>query len=142
VWPVDARWRAFCPTSQAIVTNVTQRRDSSHSPSRAVDILLFLQANPFCREAEMIELKNKKKCWREKVTAEITLAHVLQFAQEMGSEISAAEVATFLNENGRAQSVWIHMMQAGERYIKSNLETREVALPAISRPGVRATMVQ
>lgn len=90
----------------------------------------------------MIELKNKKKCWREKVTAEITLAHVLQFAQEMGSEISAAEVATFLNENGRAQSVWIHMMQAGERYIKSNLETREVALPAISRPGVRATMVQ
>jgi hypothetical protein len=34
------------------------------------------------------------------------------------------------------------MMQAGERYIKSNLETREVALPAISRPGVRATMVQ
>ena len=90
----------------------------------------------------MIELKNKKKCWREKVTAEITLAHVLQFAQEMGAEISAAEVATFLNENGRAQSVWIHMMQAGERYIKSNLETREVALPAISRPGVRATMVQ
>ena len=91
----------------------------------------------------MIELKNnKKKYWREKVTAEITLAHVLQFAQEMGSEISAAEVATFLNENGRAQSVWIHMMQAGERYIKSNLETREVALPAISRPGVRATMVQ
>jgi hypothetical protein len=91
----------------------------------------------------MIELKNnKKKYWREKVTAEITLAHVLQFAQEMGSEISAAEVATFLNENGRAQSVWIHMMQAGERYIKSNLETREVALPAVSRPGVRATMVQ
>ena len=90
----------------------------------------------------MIELKNKKKYWREKVTAEITLAHVLQFAQEMGSEISAAEVATFLNENGRAQSVWIHMMQAGERYIKSNLETREVALPDIGRPGVQATMVQ
>ena len=41
----------------------------------------------------MIELKNKKKCWREKVTAEITLAHVVQFAQEMGSEMSAAEVA-------------------------------------------------
>jgi hypothetical protein len=76
------------------------------------------------------------------VTAEITLAHVLQFAQEMGTNMSAAELATFLNENGRAQSVWIHMMQAGEQYIKSNLETREVALPAISRPGVRATMVQ
>jgi hypothetical protein len=76
------------------------------------------------------------------VTAEITLAHVLQFAQEMGTNMSAAELATFLNENGRAQSVWIHMMQAGEQYIKSNLETREVALPAISRPGVQATMVQ
>ena len=90
----------------------------------------------------MIELKNKKKYWREKVTAEITLAHVLQFAQEMGTNMSSAELATFLNENGRAQSVWIHMMQAGERYIKSNLETREVALPAISRPGAQATMVQ
>ena len=61
-----------------------------------------LQANPFCREAEMIDLK--KKCWREKVTAEITLAHVQQIAQEMGTNMSAAEVAEFLNENGRAQA--------------------------------------
>ena len=90
----------------------------------------------------MIDLKNKNKCWREKVTAEITLAHVLQFAQEMGSEMSAAEVATFLNENGRAQSVWMHMMQAGERFIKSHLEAQPANLPDLRRSGVQVTMVQ
>jgi HEPN domain-containing protein len=67
----------------------------------------------------MIDLK--KKCWREKVTAEITLAHVLQFAREAGNNMNAAEVAAFLNEKGRAHNVWTHMMQAGEEYIKSSL---------------------
>ena len=67
----------------------------------------------------MIDLK--KKYWREKVTAEITFAHVLQFAREMGTNMSAAEAAAFLNENGRAQDVWTHMMQAGEQYLKSSL---------------------
>lgn len=77
------------------------------------------KATPFCREAEMIDLK--KKCWREKVTAEITVAHVLQFAKELGSNMNAAEAATFLNQQGRAQAVWTHMMQAGEEFLKSNL---------------------
>jgi hypothetical protein len=77
------------------------------------------KANPFCREAEMIDLK--KKCWREKVTAEITVAHVLQFAKELGTKMDAAEAATFLNEHGRAQVVWTHMMQAGEEFLKSHL---------------------
>ena len=67
----------------------------------------------------MIDLK--KKCWREKVTAEITLAHLQQFAREAGASMDAAEVAAFLNEKGRAQAVWTHMMQAGEDYIKSTL---------------------
>jgi hypothetical protein len=67
----------------------------------------------------MIDLK--KKCWREKVTAEITVAHLLQFAGEVGTKMSAADAATFLNENGRAQAVWIHMMQAGEEFLKTNL---------------------
>ena len=67
----------------------------------------------------MIDLK--KKCWREKVTAEITVAHMLQFAKEMGTNMNAAEAATFLNEQGRAQAVWTHMMQAGEEFLKSNL---------------------
>ncbi len=72
----------------------------------------------------MIDLK--KKCWRDKVTAEITLAHVLQFAKEAGTNMSAAELAAFLNEKGRAHDVWIHMMQAGEAYIKSSLVNNRV----------------
>jgi hypothetical protein len=67
----------------------------------------------------MIDLK--KKCWREKITAEITLAHLQQFAREAGTNMNAAEVAAFLNEKGRAQAVWTHMMQAGEDYIKSSM---------------------
>jgi hypothetical protein len=74
----------------------------------------------------MIDLK--KKCWREKVTAEITLAHLQQFAKEAGSPMSAAEVAAFLNEKGRAQSVWTRMMQAGEDYIKSSLAGRDISI--------------
>jgi hypothetical protein len=70
----------------------------------------------------MIDLK--KKCWREKVTAEITIAHMLQFAKELGTNMNAAEAATFLNEQGRAQAVWTHMMQAGEEFLKSNLAGR------------------
>ena len=70
----------------------------------------------------MIDLN--KKCWREKVTAEITMAHLQQFAKELGNNMSAAEVAAFLNEEGRAQGVWMHMMLAGEEYIKAGLESR------------------
>ena len=67
----------------------------------------------------MIDLK--KKCWREKVTAEITVAHMLQFAREMGTTMNAADAAIFLNEKGRAQAVWTHMMRAGEEFLKSDL---------------------
>jgi hypothetical protein len=91
------------------------------------------KANPFCREAEMIDLK--KKCWREKVTAEITLAHVLQFAREAGTNMNTAEVAAFLNEKGRAQDVWTHMMQAGEEYIKSSLEHSTTSIHSLTRPA-------
>ncbi|HEY4962994.1 MAG TPA: hypothetical protein VFC15_05555 [Candidatus Limnocylindrales bacterium] len=88
----------------------------------------------------MIDIK--KKCWREKVTAEITVTHVLEFAQEMGANLNAAEVATFLNQNGTAPNVWIHMMQAGEQYIKSNLKTKALDLPVVNRPGAHAATVQ
>jgi len=87
----------------------------------------------------MIDLK--KKCWREKVTAEITLAHVLHFAREAGTDMSTAEVAAFLNENGRAQDVWTHMMQAGEQYIKSSLEGNKAGLHRIRRPAAQAAIV-
>ncbi len=84
----------------------------------------------------MIDLK--KKCWREKVTAEITLGHVLQFAKEAGSNMNAAEVAAFLNEQGRAQAVWTHMMQAGEEYIKSNLSAKTARIHSATPPAAHA----
>jgi len=76
------------------------------------------------------------------VTAEITVADVQRFVHEIGTNMTDAEVAKFLNENDRAQSVWIHMMQAGERYIKSSLQTRAMGIPAVDRAGVQVTMVQ
>ncbi len=84
----------------------------------------------------MIDLK--KKCWREKVTAEITLAHVLQFAKEAGTNMNAAEVAAFLNERGRAQAVWTHMMQAGEAYIMSDLAAKPVRIHNTTPPAAHA----
>lgn len=84
----------------------------------------------------------KKKCWREKVTAEITLAHVEAFAKEAGSDFTAAQLATFLNQSGRAQALWNHMMQAGEQFIKSNLNSELVILPQ-ERPIVaKAATIQ
>jgi len=88
----------------------------------------------------MIDLK--KKCWREKVTAEITLAHVLQFAREAGTKMDAAEVAAFLNEKGRAHEVWTHMMKAGEDYIKSSLECERVGLHNLKQPTRHAGSLQ
>jgi len=84
----------------------------------------------------MIDLK--KKCWREKITAEITLAHVLQFAKEAGTKMNAAEVAAFLNEHGRAQAVWTHMMQAGEEYIKSSLACQTTRIHSVTPPATHA----
>jgi len=87
----------------------------------------------------MIDLK--KKCWRDKITAEITLMHVAQFARESGSSMSAAEVAAFLNQNGRAHGLWMHMMQAGEEYIKSSLESSE-AKPMQVSPRKQSSLVR
>lgn len=88
----------------------------------------------------MIDTKNK--CWREKVTAEITMAHMLQFAQELGTRMTAEEAAAFLNQSGRAQSLWIHMMQAGEEYLKASLETNATQAKRASVTAVHATVVQ
>jgi len=88
----------------------------------------------------MIDLK--KKCWREKVTAEITLAHLQQFARELGTNMDAAETAAFLNEKGRAQDVWTHMMQAGEDYIKSSLASRKIGLHTLGRSVAQQRSLQ
>jgi hypothetical protein len=78
----------------------------------------------------MIDLK--KKCWREKVAAEVTVVHVQQFAREMGIKMNAADAAVFLNEKGRAQAVWTYMMQAGEEFMKANLAGR-TGIHAVSK---------
>ena len=65
-------------------------------------------------------MTEKKK--RERVVAEITLAHLTQFAREMGRSLSPEEGVAFLNQEGRAYDMWKHMMLAGEEYIKTNLE--------------------
>jgi len=88
----------------------------------------------------MIDLK--KKCWREKVTAEITLAHLQQFAREAGANMDAGEIAAFLNEKGRAQAVWTHMMQAGEDYIKSTLAGKTIGLHTTGRSATQPRSVQ
>ena len=57
---------------------------------------------------------------RDRVMAEITLAHLLRLAQEHGCSLSR-EARVFLNEEGRAYEMWKHMMQAGEEFIASSL---------------------
>ena len=88
----------------------------------------------------------KKKCWREKVTAEITLAHLQKFAAESGSGMTAQEVAEFLNQDGRAHAMWIHMMQAGEDYMKSILEQKldqkVVPIQVVKQTPTHAALVQ
>ncbi len=65
-----------------------------------------------------------KKCWRERVTAEITVAHMVEFARETGDDLSLQQAANFLNENGHAYEMWMHMMRAGEEFIKNNMRSR------------------
>jgi hypothetical protein len=67
------------------------------------------------------QLMNGKKR-REKVIAEITAAHLSQFANELGTVMTREEAIAFLNRDGRAYAMWKHMMQAGEEYIKTTLQ--------------------
>ena len=68
-----------------------------------------------------INAAGSKKCWRERVTAEITVAHLIEFAREAGDEISTTQAEAFLNENGHAYEMWMQMMRAGEEFIKSHI---------------------
>lgn len=72
---------------------------------------------------------------REKVVAEITLAHLTQFANQMGRSLTPEEALDFLNQNGRAYEMWKRMMQAGEDYIKSSLQTPTPLV--VARPSKR-----
>lgn len=65
-------------------------------------------------------MTDKRK--REKVVAEITTLHLVEFMREQGRSLDHRQAIAFLNENGRAYSMWKHMMYAGENYIKSVLD--------------------
>jgi hypothetical protein len=82
-------------------------------------------------------MTEKKK--REKVVAEITLAHLTQFARELGRRLSQEEAIAFLNQDGRAYAMWKLMMHAGEEYIKSSLERPQRNPLPISRSSAQRT---
>ena len=61
----------------------------------------------------------KKK--REKVVAEITATHLIRLMQEQGRVLDPQQAVSFFNDGDRAYIMWMHMMYAGENYIKSVL---------------------
>jgi len=78
-------------------------------------------------------MTEKKK--RDKVTAELSVAHLLEFAGEIGQELSREEAVAFLNRDGHAYEMWQRMMHAAEDYIKSALQRQVPAPHAMSRPA-------
>jgi len=61
-----------------------------------------------------------KEC-RERVTAEITLSHLVRLASEQGFHVSREEALAFLNQEGRAFEIWKLMMKAAEDFITRSL---------------------
>ena len=53
--------------------------------------------------------------------AEITEAYIRQLATKFGCSISEDHVLAFLNQDGHAYAMWIHMMKAGEDFIMCHL---------------------
>lgn len=84
-----------------------------------------------------INAAGSKKCWRERVTAEITVAHLIEFAREAGNELSIAKAEAFLNENGHAYEMWMHMMRAGEEFLKSHMNDRMPIQPVHAAEAVQ-----
>ncbi len=82
------------------------------------------------------QMKNRvpKRGWREHVTAEITVVHVVEFAREVGGNMSAEDAAAMLNQGEVAYDMWKHMMRAGEEYIKTVLSERRPALAQARQP--------
>ena len=58
---------------------------------------------------------------RERVTAEITLSHLIRLGNEQGCPVSRQQALAFLNQEGRAFEMWKHMMQAAEEFIAGSL---------------------
>jgi len=72
------------------------------------------------RSAKTIGGKSMKKD-RERVTAEITVSHLMRLGNEQGCPVSREQALAFLNQEGRAFEMWKHMMQAAEAFIARSL---------------------
>ena len=71
---------------------------------------------------------------REKVVAEVTLAHLMEFAAESGCSLTLEEASAFLNQNGCAYAMWKHMMQAAGEFLKTRLAQQTPAVVKTNRP--------
>jgi hypothetical protein len=60
---------------------------------------------------------------RDRVVAEITVAHVSHLASELGLPLTREQAINFLNQEGHAYAMWKQMMEAGERYLRTNLRS-------------------
>ena len=61
---------------------------------------------------------------RERVTAEVTLSHLMRLGNErneQGHPVSREQALAFLNQEGQALEMWKHMMQAAENFIACSL---------------------
>jgi hypothetical protein len=65
-------------------------------------------------------MNDKKK--REKVTAEITAYHLTQWVATEGHRFSQEDAVAFLNQDSHAYDMWMHMMHAGEAFLKAKLD--------------------
>jgi tRNA nucleotidyltransferase (CCA-adding enzyme) len=104
---------------------ITAPRDRYHSPWVASGGTLNPGLGSFL-------MPDRKK--REKVVAEITLAHLTRIAVETGRPLTEEQAIDFLNQNGRAYAMWTRMMQAGEDYIKATLQQQRSPL-VVTRPA-------
>jgi hypothetical protein len=62
-----------------------------------------------------------EKRTRKKVTAEISVRHLMRLANECGCAVSPEQALAFMNEDGRAFEMWKHMMHAAEDFIACSL---------------------
>ena len=78
------------------------------------------------RSAKTIGGMSMKKD-RERVTAEITVSHLMRLGNEQGWPVSREQALAFLNQEGRAFEMWKHMMQAAEAFIACSLSRHSLS---------------
>jgi hypothetical protein len=61
---------------------------------------------------------------RERVVAEITTVHLIEFMREQGRSMDQQQALNFLNQDGHAYVMWKQMMHAAENYISSEIAQR------------------